>query len=138
MTEQTSIAASDHGEAAAHKFHGGEPARGCFPGFIGKVARAEQRRGDVTVAGAAETAVHGLQHPSRTVTLLQCQPPVGRDRAAMERTQEAGDGLEPIEAVGAERDDGGRAFVCADAGEAKDLKPFAVFEVVKEVEALRV
>lgn len=138
MTQQASIAASDHGEAAAHKFHGGEPARGCFPGFIGKVARAEQCRGDLAVAGTAKTPVHGLQHPSRTVTLLSCQPRVGRDRAAMERTQEAGDGLEPIEPVGAERDDGRRAFVCAHAGEEEDLKPFAVFEALKEVEALRV
>ena len=31
----------------------------------------------------------------------------------MERTQETGDGLEPVEAFGAERDDGRRAFVCA-------------------------
>lgn len=56
----------------------------------------------------------------------------------MERTQEAGDGLEPIEPVGAERDDGRRAIVCAHAGETQDLKPFAVWEAVKEVEALRV
>lgn len=56
----------------------------------------------------------------------------------MKRTQETGDGLEPIEAFGAERDDGRRAFVCTHAGEAQDLKPFAVFKAVKEVEALRV
>lgn len=31
----------------------------------------------------------------------------------MKRTQETGDGLEPIEAFGAERDDGRRAFVRA-------------------------
>jgi hypothetical protein len=56
----------------------------------------------------------------------------------MERTQEAGDGLEPIEPVGAQRDDGRRAFGAGHAGEAQDLKPFAVCEAVKEVEALRV
>ena len=113
MAQQASIAAGDHGEAAAHKVHGGEPARGCFPGFIGEVACAEQCRRDLAVAGAAETTVHGLQHPSRPVTLLPREPRVGRDRAAMERTQETGYGLEPIEAFGAERDDGRRAFVCA-------------------------
>lgn len=138
MAQQASIAASDHGEAAAHKFHGGEPARGCFPGFIGKVARAEQGHGDFAIAGAAETTVNGLQHPSRTLTLLPREPRVGRDRATMERTQETGDGLEPIEPFGAERDDGRRAFSTAHAGEAQDLKPFAVREAMKEVEALRV
>jgi hypothetical protein len=56
----------------------------------------------------------------------------------MERTQEAGDGLKPIEPVGAQRDDGRRAFGAVHAGEAQDLKPFAVCEAVKEVEALRV
>lgn len=113
MAQQASIAAGDHSEAAAHEVHGGEAARGCFPGFIGEVARAEQCRGDVAVTGATETTVHGLQHPSRTVTLLPREPRVGRDRATMKRTQETGDGLEPIEAFGAERDDGRRAFVRA-------------------------
>ncbi len=51
----------------------------------------------------------------------------------MKRTQEAGDGLEPIEAFGAERDDGRRAFGTAHASEAQDLKPFAVHEGVKKV-----
>lgn len=113
MAQQASIAAGDHGEAAAHEVHRRKPARGCFPGFIGEVACAEQCRRDLAVAGAAETTVDGLQHPSSTLTLLLGQPRVGRNRAAMERTQETGDGLEPIEAFGAERDDGRRAFVRA-------------------------
>lgn len=113
MAQQPAIAAGDHGEAAAHEVHRRKPARGCFPGFIGEVARAEQCRGDVAVTGATETTVHGLQHPPRTLTLLPREPRVGRDRAAMERTQETGDGFEPIEAFGAERNDGRRAFVRA-------------------------
>lgn len=138
MAQQASIAAGDHGEAAAHEVHGREPARGCFPRFIGKVARAEQCHGDFAVAGAAETTVHGLQHPSRTLTLLPREPCVGRDRATMKRTQETGDGLEPIEAFGAERDDGRRAFVRAESAEAQDLEPFAIREGMNEVGALRV
>ena len=138
MAQQASITAGDHGKAAAHEVHRRKPARGCFPGFIGKIARAEQCHGDVAVAGAAETTVDGLQHASRTLTLLPREPRVGRDRATMERTQEAGDGLEPIEAFGAERDDGSRAFSIDCVGEAQDLEPFAVREAVKEVGALRV
>lgn len=138
MAQQASIAAGDHCEAAAHEVHGGEAARGCFPGFIGEVARAEQCRCDVTVTGATESTIHGLQHPSRTLTLLPCEPRVGRDRTAMERTQETGDGLEPIEPFGAERDHSRRAFSTAPDAEAQDLEPFAVREAVKEVEALRV
>lgn len=113
MAQQASIAAGDHGKAAAHQFHRRKPARGCFPRLIGKVGCAEQCRRDFAVAGAAETTVDGLQHPSRTLTLLPREPRVGRDRATMKRTQETGDGLEPVEAFGAERDDGRRAFVCA-------------------------
>ncbi len=56
----------------------------------------------------------------------------------MKRTQETGDGLEPIEAFGAERDDGRRAFVRAESAEAQDLEPFAIREGMNEVGALRV
>ncbi len=65
------------------------------------------------MAGAAQAPIHSLQHSARTLTLVPREPRVGRDRAAMKRTQETGDGLEPIEAFGAERDDGRGAFVRA-------------------------
>jgi hypothetical protein len=83
------------------------------PGSLSSLKHWHSAEDELIYVLDGETTVHGLQHPSRTLTLLPCQPRVGRDRAAMERTQEAGDSLEPIEAFRAERDDGRRAFVGA-------------------------
>lgn len=136
MAQQASIAAGDHGEAAAYELHRRKPARRCFPRFVGKIASAEQGAGDFAMASAAEATIDCLQHAAGTVTLLPREPRVGRDESTMKGTQEARDRFEAVEPLEAERNDGRRALGGAHAGKAQNLKPLSVLERVNEMTAL--
>lgn len=77
MTQQSAIAAVDHGEAALDEIHGREATRRGLPGFVGEIAPAEQHLGDFAVTGAVGMAVDGLQHAARAPKLLPGQSRVG-------------------------------------------------------------
>lgn len=84
MTQQSAIAAGDHGEAALDQIHGCEATRRGLPGFVGEIVPAEQHLGDFAVTGAAGMAVYGLQHAACAPNLLPGQSRVGRHGPSME------------------------------------------------------
>lgn len=84
MTQQSAIAAIDHGDAALDEIHGREATRRGLPGFVSEIAPAEQYLGDFAVTGAVGMAVYGLQHLARPPKLLPGQSRVGRHGPSME------------------------------------------------------
>ena len=136
MAKQLAIAATDHCASAAQQPHDGVTRRGSLPFIAGEPPCPEEDLGDFLLRGAGARTIHGLQHAARPRQLLARQPGVGRNAAAMERGQEAGDGLDPIESLRSERHQGDDGLTGGRVAGKNEVETLAVAEVVQDVQAV--
>ena len=81
--------------------------RGRLPFIAGEAAQIKDNLGDFLLGGAIARSVESPQHPAQPRTLLSRQTSVRRNGASVKGGEKAVDGFKPIEAIDAERNDGG-------------------------------
>lgn len=137
MAQQGAIAPGDHGPGVPQQGLDGMARRSVLPLLAVLAGEAEDDLRDLALGRAIAVAVEALQHPAQSQALLRRQPCVGRDRAAMERGQQPGQGFEAIEARAVERNDRGQRLAEADARLDVELETLAVAEI-KEKDILAI
>lgn len=129
MTQEFTIAPSDHGAGIAQQRHDGVAGRGHLPLVARDAADAEDHLRDFQLGGTVTRTVEGLQHAARARPLLTGQASVRRNDAAMQRSEKATDGLQTIEAGNAERHHGNERNSTRCCVEAQDLDLLGAVEV---------
>ena len=112
--------------------------RGRLPFVAGKTAQTEDDLGDFLLGGAVARSVDSPQHPAQARALLSRQTGVRRDGAAVKGGEEAVDGFQPIEAIDAERNDGGERFSARNPVWQRDLSALTLAKIVKRIRRLAI
>lgn len=111
MAQKFAVAAGNHGEAVLDEVDGAVSQRRGLPWISGDARRPVDDICDLAVARAVHAAVDGLQHVAQPSASLSRQARVGEGRAVVERTPEPRDGVDAIEAVGVERNQGRQRLI---------------------------
>jgi len=133
MTQKLPIATLDHGQAIPHEILDGVSQRRCLPGLVGHAHHAEDGFGDLAIACAAGTPVDGLQHVARATQLLSGQPGIRRNRALVQRLDEANDGFCAVKAIRVDGNDGRQGLRPVNARQSHQMQRLAVPEITLEV-----
>ena len=103
MTQQLTIAASDHGKAALNQTDNAVAQGGGFPVLCTDALDAIDDVGDLAIGGAAPAPIGGLKHVPVAPPLLRRQPAVIGNGSSLQGAQEVVDRFDPVVAVGIKR-----------------------------------
>ena len=110
MSQQSAIAAGDHGARIPQQGFDGVAGGGVLPRLAIELGDVEDDLRDLPLRRAIAVAVEALQHPAQSQALLRGQPCVGRDGPAVKGGQQAIKGFEPVESLAVQGNDGGEGL----------------------------
>ncbi len=133
MTQEFSIAASDHGTGVAQERLDAMTRGRSLPFVAAEMPDVEKDFGDFLLRRASPFTVEGAEHSALTGALLTRQARIRRDGPAVQGREKSIDRFDPVKAFDAERDDGNRLPIdCA----VDDLQALSVPESEAECSAL--
>lgn len=130
MTQQLFVSAGDHGAGIAKQGLHAMTSGRSLPFVPVEMTNVEEDLRDLLLGRSIAIPVDRLQHLAQPRTLLPRQARVGRDGAAMQSRKELMNGLDPVEAVQAKRND--RDLRRPLLGIVDDLEALTVSEHVAE------
>ena len=136
MTKQSAIPASDQSIGVPKQGHHRVAVRRHLPFVAAHGLQAKQGSGDVEERCAAPPPVEGLQHGSVSPPLLVGQPFVEWNGSAVKAGEQAVDRFEPVETLGAERDQSDAVRNVQAPDEGCQLKPLAIGEAEEQIAAI--
>lgn len=111
MTKQFSVAAGDHGAGVAQQRLDGMTRGRGLPIVAVEHADVENDVGDVLLGRAVPVPIKRLEHASQARPLLPREAGVRRNGPAVQGGQQAANGLDTIEALEIQRNDGDRTDI---------------------------
>jgi hypothetical protein len=99
MTKEPEITARDQLEASLDQLNHGVAQRGGLPQLGGDPRLAEDRNGDLAIAGAVHTPVGGLKLEAQTPSLVGRHAGVAWHGAPIPGAPQPGDSLNPVERI---------------------------------------
>lgn len=125
MTQECSIAASDHGTGVAQERLDAMTRGRSLPFVAAEMRDVEKDFGDFLLRRASPFTVEGAEHSALTGALLTRQARVWWDGAAVQGGEKSVDGFDPVKAFDTEGDDGDRRPIDRAVD---DLEPLSVPE----------
>lgn len=115
MTQQLTIAASDHSETALDEANDAVAQGRGFPMLGANAIDAVNDIGDLTIAGAVDVPIGRLEHVAMAPLLLLRQTAIGRHRSPLQGAQKTVDGVDSVVPIGVKRHERGEWDVAYDA-----------------------
>lgn len=115
MTQQLTIAPSNHGKPALHEGNDAVAQGRGFPMLGANAIDAVNDIGDLAVAGAVDMPIGRLEHVAMAPLLLLRQTAIGRHRSPLQGAQETANCLDPVVPIRVKRHERGEWVVGCDA-----------------------
>lgn len=130
MAQQAAIAAGDHRVGIPQEGHDGIAMRGDLPLIAVHRPGSEDGAGDLQQGRAATPSIEGPEHVAIACSLLLGQPAVRGNGAPVKARKQSIDRLDPVEAFGAERHNGGTCRQITAGTPSVELKVLSVPQLV--------
>ena len=132
MTQEFAIPARNHGTGIAQECLDGVASRRRLPFIAANMSGVQDNLCDFLLGGAGSVSVESPQHSSQACPLLESQPRIRWDRAAMQGGKEPEYGFDPVKTIETEGNDGGCERVAIE-GAIEYLEMLSIAEISADI-----